>query len=50
MRVNMMLFCELLLKTKVTRQIFLTGKSVKVTLEHLAKPSVSGDLPISIPA
>ena len=49
MRDNTILFGELLLKTHVSRRIYLTGKSVKGAVEHLAEPPVSGSLPISIP-
>ncbi len=49
MRDNTILFGELLLKAKVSRRIYLTGKSVKGAVEHLAEPPVTGSLPISVP-
>lgn len=49
MRDNTILFGELLLNTRVSRRIYLTGKSVAGATEHLAEPLVSGSLPISAP-
>lgn len=49
MRDNTILFGALFLNTRVSRRIYLTGKSVKGAVEHLAEPPVSGSLPISVP-
>ena len=49
MRENTILFGELLLNTRVSRRIYLTGKSVKGAPEYHAEKIIAGNLPISTP-
>ena len=49
MRDNTILFGEMLMKTRVLRRVYLSGKSVKGAEEHQSETPVSGKLPISTP-
>lgn len=49
LRDNTILYGELLLKTVVSRRIYLSGRSQKGAPEHHELPSVSGELPVSEP-
>ena len=49
MRDNTILYGEILLKTVVSRRIYLSGQSKKGAPEHHELPSVTGDLPVSEP-
>lgn len=49
MRDRTILYGELLIKTKVSRRIYLMGQAKKGAPEHQSLPPVSGDLPVSEP-
>ena len=49
MRDNTILFGEMLIKTDVSRRIYITGKAKKGAPEHTSIPPVSGELTISAP-
>lgn len=49
MRDNTILFGEMLIKTDVSRRIYITGKAKKGAPEHTSTPPVSGELTISAP-
>lgn len=49
MRDNTILFGEILVKSRVTRRIYVTGKAKKNAPERISPTHVSGELPISAP-